>query len=571
MSRVACLLLVAFMPLGCNRAKPAPAPTASKSSSAEVAMNELAIAPDVASRLAKLAPHRVDVDESRLAPDDRRVLRLLVEASQLMHQTFLAQIDPAIPTLRAELVAKPGREAALRYFDIMAGPWDSLDHDRPFVGTRPRPPGAAFYPADMTRDELNRFVAEHPAEKDAFQSYFTRIERKAGRLVAVPYSEAYRAWLEPAAAKLKQAASLTKEPTLKRFLELRAQAFASNDYFESDKAWMDVIGPIEVTIGPYETYADQLFQYKASFEAFIALRDAEESRQLEVIGRQMEALERNLPLEERFRAQSRGRGKASPISVVQLVANAGQEGVQPIAYNLPNDERVRSEKGSKKVMMKNLILAKFEGIVRPIAALVIDGAQLEYLSGEAMFAFVLLHEVSHGLGPGYALAADGTRSDVHKALRDLYGGLEEAKADVAGLVSAQYLIDRGLYPRSLEKPLYVSYLATAFREMRFGVKEAHGKGVAASLRYLLARGAVRHDAAAGKFSVDFVRIKPVLRDLASLYLTLEASGDYQAARQFFAEHAELAPELAQAIARIPPAIPVDIAPEFTIYEKMKSW
>lgn len=542
------------------------------SSAAHVAGSaELTIAPDVAARLAQLAPTQVDFDEAAVAPEDKPVLKRLVEATALMQELFVRQVHPAHETLRARLAADPAHRAALAYFDIMAGPWDVLAHDEPFVGTRARPHGAGFYPANMSKDEFDRFVAAHPTLRPDFEGYFSVIDRRGRGLVAIPYSEAYRPWLAAAARKLRQAAALSREPSLARFLELRAQAFLTDDYVPSDMAWMDVAGSIEITIGPYETYADQLYAYKASFESFLSLRDRAASRELDNIAGELPALEQNLPVEDRFKQQPGDKGAQSPIDVVHLLCNAGQPGVQTVAYALPNDERVRQAKGSKKVMLKNVLAAKFEHISKPIAARVIADDQLDLLDAEAFFTYILMHEVAHGVGPGTVALPDGTRTDVGKALRDTYAGIEEAKADITGLFNARTLVARGLYDRSLPRRLYVVYLATAFRQMRFGVKEAHGKGVVCSLNVLLEAGGMTYDSATGRFRVNFDRIDDAIRDLASRYLTIEATGDYDAAKKLFERYAVLSPEMEAAIARIGTDVPVDIAPQFTIVDKCQNW
>lgn len=547
------------------------APTAAAGAASPQAPLDRTVAPDLAARLAKFGPFVVDFDDTKLGKEQKTVLKKLVEAGQLLHELFLRQLDERNPERRAALAADASQADALRYFDIMAGPWDGLAHDEPFIGKQARLPGAAWYPADATKTEIEQHLASHPADKDAFTGYFSVIRRQQGKLVAVPYSVAYQPLLAQAAAKLREAAALVTEPTLKRFLELRAAAFASDDYFESDMAWMDVKGPIEVTIGPYETYADQLFQYKASFEAFVALRDVEESKKLEIVSQNVPELEKNLPLDEKHKKAASKKGGTSPIDVVHLLYNAGQSGVQTVAYNLPNDERVAQAKGTKKVMLKNIFQGKFENIVRPIAAKVLADDMLPLLNAEAVFTYILMHEVAHGVGPGFITLADGTKTDVQKALRDLYGGIEEAKADITGLVNGQFLIDKGVYPKAFEKQMYVAYLATAFRQMRFGLKEAHGRSIVSSVSYFLRKGAIGHDAKTGKFRVDFGRIKQAARELSHELLTIEAEGSYDKAKAFFDEYARVRPELEQALNSLGKDIPVDIAPRFTIVEKMRSW
>jgi hypothetical protein len=284
----------------------------------------------------------------------------------------------------------------------------------------------------------------------------------------------------------------------------------------------------------------------------------------------MDALEKNLPLDAKHKADASTRAKGSPIDVVQLLCNAGQGGVQTVAYNLPNDEYVRKEKGSKKVMLKNILQGKFEHIVKPIAARVVAEEQLPLLNADAIFTYILMHEVAHGLGPGI-ITLNGTKTEVNKALKELYGGLEEAKADITGLVSAQYLIDQKVYPKKYEQEIYVAYLSTAFRQMRFGVKEAHGRGVVASVNYLMKKGGIVHNPKTGRFSIDFKKIKAAVRSLSHEYLTLEAEGNYEGAKKFFEQYAVVSPELQAAIDRIGSDIPVDITPVFRVTEKMRSW
>ena len=395
----------------------------------QVKPEQVRIADDVDARLAKFAPFVLDFDESALSDKDRKVLVPLVEATQVMHELFLVQVDPNVPELRTQLADHP---SALRYFDIMAGPWDALNHDDPFVNTKPRPEGGAFYPQDLTKSEFESYVQAHPDQKDAFLGYFSIIRRANNGLEAIPYAKFYEDKLKVAADKLRQAAKLTEEPTFKTFLEKRADAFVSNEYRDSDMAWMDVTGSVELTIGPYETYADQLMGLKASFEAFLSLRDMQESKKLETIGKKMNELERNLPISRKQRARMTVRSQGSPIDVVHLLCNAGQSGVQTVAYNLPNDEYVRKQKGSKKVMMKNVLRGKFDRIVVPISERVLADDVREHLDFEAMFSYILMHEIAHGLGPGIITLPDGGKTEVNKALRDQYSAIEEAKADIAG-------------------------------------------------------------------------------------------------------------------------------------------
>src|SRR5438552_880657 len=308
---------------------------------------------------------------------------------------------------------------------------------------REKPPQANYYPDDITKDEFNSWLQDlSPEEKEKATGYFYVIRRDAGgKLITVPYSREYREFLEPAARLLREAAALTTNKTLKDFLTKRADAFASNDYYASDVAWMDLEAPIDVTIGPYETYEDELFGYKAAFEAYVTLRDEAESAKLAKFSRYLQELEDNLPINSKYRNPRLG--AASPIRVVNEVFSSGEgnSGVQTAAFNLPNDERVVKEKGSKRIMLKNVQEAKFNKTLVPISRVVLDPAQQRDLSFEAFFTHILTHELMHGLGP-HNISVDGRATNVRLQLKDQYSAIEEAKADMTGLWAVQYLIDK---------------------------------------------------------------------------------------------------------------------------------
>jgi hypothetical protein len=543
---------------------------ASSAAKGETTLELAPIADDLPARLAHFQPVPIGVDEARLDPKTRQLIRKLIEAGQRMQEVFLEQVDPKNPLLRLRLLSDRRFHDALLYFDLMGGPWDRTDpHQAPFIGTRPKPPQGDFYPQDLTKADVEAWLAAHPGDKEGFQSYFTVIRRGAGGLVVVPYSEAYKVQLEPAAASLREAAQLASDPRLKTFLEKRAAAFLSNDYVDSDMAWMDLgDAPLEVTIGPYEVYDDELMGWKASFEAYIGLRDTEESARLEMIAKYLPRIDEHLPLDAAYRGRSH-RGAASPISVIQLLYSAGQPGVHPTAYNLPNDERVRKAKGSKKVMLKNIAEAKFKAQLTPIADRMLVEGQKRLVSFDAFFTFVLMHEMSHGLGPATVETPRG-EEEVSKALEELYGPIEEAKADICGVVATQWLIDHSVLPAALERPIYASYLGGVFRTVRFGATEAHARGELASFNFIAAKGGVSYDRKARRYRVDFEKIKPAMRALAHEYLTMEALGDRGRAKSFLAKYAVMSPEMESAVATLKD-LPVDIRPEFTVLSKLRGW
>jgi hypothetical protein len=521
-------------------------------------------AADVGKRLAAYATYDIEVPWDVIGEKNRPALEKLYEASKIMDEIFLRQVWAHNVELRDEL-ARRGNPELLRFFWRNFGPWDRLDADAPVLVKEPKPPGANFYPPDMTKEEFENWIKNHPAEKAAFESSFTVIKRTADKgLEAVPYSKEYADLLAEASRLLDEAAALVDNESLANFLRLRAQAFLTDDYYESDMAWMDVDGNvIDLTIGPYEVYEDNLFNYKASFEAFLCVRDPEETKKLDGLKAFVPKMEANLPLPAEYRNTTRG--MESPLSIVDEIFTAGdtKAGVQTIAFNLPNDERVRQAKGSKKVMLRNIGKAKFEKILTPIAQKVLAPEMLEYVTFDAYFNHTLLHEFSHGLGPGIIKTADGAETTVNKALREQYSGMEEAKADIVGQYNIYYLIGEGFFPEALDKESAVTYLAGFFRSVRFGVGEAHGKAVMAIFNYLRERGAYVKDPASGLWSVDFTKIKGAVKALSNEILLLEARGDYEGAKAFMDKYAQMDPELQAQLDGFT-GIPVDIEPRFVL-------
>lgn len=530
---------------------------------------EITVARDISERLSQFAPAAIDVDDGLITDDVRPVLQKLVEAATVMDELYLIQVSSENPELRARLAAAPDRSDALAYFDIMYGPWDRLEHGEPFVGDRPRPPGASFYPADLTPEAFESWVEAHPEERDALTSYFTVIRRRGDDLIAIPYNEEYREPLERAATLLEEAAELSSHEALTAYLRLRAQAFRSNDYYDSDVAWMQLgDSPIEIVIGPYEVYEDELMGLKASFEAFVTLRDPEASAQLERISELSETLSEALPMEERHRTGSRG--ETRPISVVYVVTTAGdtRAGVQTLAFNLPNDERVRNEHGYKLVLLRNVMEAKFNMILTPIAQRLLAEDQLDDLSFEAFLNNTLMHETAHGLGPGRLTLEDGSESTVNQELRDLYSTIEEAKADVVGLFCSQYLIEHDEMPEEMEHQIYATFLAGFFRSVRFGANEAHGRANMIQFNYLMEQEAIVVDED-GRYHVDYDRINDAVRALSRDLLTIEGDGDYEAAQQFIERYGTVSEELQEALGQLG-EIPVDINPSYPAVDRLDS-
>jgi len=516
---------------------------------------------------ARFRPTELRADISKLSPGDRQSLAKLIEASRMLDDIFLNQIWSGNEALYAKLRGDttPLGRARLHYFWINKGPWSSLDEGVAFLPKVPEKklPGANFYPEDMTRTEFETWVKTLPEpERQKAEGFFTVIRRDPRRgLKMVPYSEEYKTDLAKATRLLEEAAGLTQNASLKRFLLARGAAFLSNNYYESDLAWMDLDAPIDITIGPYETYNDEIFGYKAAFEAYVNLRDDAETAKLKFFGDHLQEVENNLPIDPKYRNPKLG--SQAPIRVVNEVFGAGdgEHAVQTAAYNLPNDERVVAQKGSKRVMLKNVQEAKFHSTLEPIAKRVLAPASQNDLSFESFFTHILAHELSHGIGPQQIQLA-GRNTSPRQELKELYSAIEEAKADVTGLFMLQHLYDRKLIEggTNAERRLYTTFLASTFRSLRFGMKEAHGKGMALQVNYLTDKGGfiARAD---GTFDVDFGKIKAAVRDLDHDLLTLEATGDYSGAKRMLDQLGVIRPSMQKALDGLT-GIPVDIEPVF---------
>jgi hypothetical protein len=519
---------------------------------------------------ARFVPTEITADVSRLSANDRRVLAKLVEASKIIDALFLRQVWSGNDAMLLDLVADqtPEGRARLHYFLINKGPWDRLDHYRVFVpGAPKKPEGANFYPEGASKPELERWLQGlSEAERTQATGFFTAIRRERnGSFSTVPYNVEYQNELTRIATLLREAAALSSEPTLKAFLTKRADAFLSNDYYDSDVAWMELKGAVEPTIGPYEVYEDEFFNYKAAFEAFITIQDEEESGKIQKFSGQLQDIESRLPIDPKYR-NPKIAGMA-PLVVVDEIFAAGDanRGVQTAAYNLPNDERVLKEKGAKRVMLKNVQDAKFAKTLVPISKVVLSSADQRSLSFDAFFAQIVVHEMMHGLGP-HNITVNGRETTVRKEMKDASSFLEEAKADISSLYALQYMIDKGVVPNSLQSTLYTTFLASCFRSIRFGIAEAHGKGIAVQLNYLLDQGGfvVKPD---GTFAVDQGKIKEGVIGLTHDIMTIQAEGNYQKAKELGERLGVVRPPVQKLLDKLND-VPVDIEPHFTTAEKL---
>ena len=552
------------------------------------AANKKTALPDLAElqkMTVRFSPTPIRVDTWKLSAGDRQALIKLIEASRILDEIFMKQLWDGNLALYARLQrdSTPLGKARLHYFWINKGPWSEIDEYRAFIPGVParKPLGANFYPENMTKAVFEQWVAELPAkEQEQAKSFFTVIHTRGtlspavNTLFSEPYSQEYTDDLKRSASLLREAAALTDNDSLKKFLNLRADAFLSNDYYESDMAWMDLDAPLDITIGPYESYNDELFGYKAAFEAYVNLRDDQESARVSAYGQHLQEIENNLPIDPQYRNPKLG--AAAPMRVVDEILSAGDgtHAVQGAAYNLPNDDRVVQQKGAKRVMLKNVQEAKFRSVLLPIARRMLTQEAMVDVSFEPFFTHTLAHELMHGLGP-HQIKVQGRETTPLDELKELFGAIEEAKADVTGLWALRYMMDHSkemglgkLLPsdEAAQRQLYTTYLASAFRELRFGLNDAHGKGMAVQFNSLLDKGAfVQH--ANGTFSVDMSKIKTAVTELDHDLLTIEAQGDYAGARKMMNELGIIRPELQTILDKLR-GIPTDIEPIFVTAEEL---
>ena len=528
----------------------------------------------------RFAPAELRADVAKLSKGDRVAIAKLIEAARIVDTLQLRQRWAGNEALHAALRkdTTPLGRARLEAFWLNKGPWSGLDNNQSFMPAEyagikipaKKPEGANFYPEGATKAALESWMNGLNAEdKQQAQWFFTVIRAKGdqgdGKFRTVKYSDEYRPELEQLAKLLREAAAATDNASLRKFLSLRADAFLSNDYLASDFAWMDLDSPVDVTIGPYETYNDELFGYKAAFEAYVSIRDPQETAKLNFFGKHLQELEDNLPLAKQYRNPKVG--AIAPMVVVNEVYGAGDGnmGVQTAAYNLPNDERVIRERGSKRVMLKNVQQAKFKSTLTPISKQVLRPQDQKDLDFDSFFTHILAHEIMHGLGPHHT-KKDGNESTPRQDLKDTYSTIEEAKADITGLWALGYMMDKGLLKDTLgqgeaaERKLYNTFLASAFRTLHFGLTSSHARGMAIQMNYLLDKGAfVAHPD--GSFSVDFKKIKGAVADLDRDFLTIEATGDYAAAREMMDKYVVIRPEVRKALDKLK-SVPNDIRPVF---------
>jgi hypothetical protein len=513
-------------------------------------------ATDVAQRLARWKPVEMPFHAETLSARERQEVDKLVAASRQMEAIYWQQSDP-----QALELYKTTQDPKLKQLLFINGSrFDLIDENKPFVGTKPAPPGWNIYPEGLTSAQIEAYVKAHPAEKDAIYSPYTVLRWSATKLQAIPYRVQYQKWLEPAAKSLREAADLSDDKDFAQFLRMRADALLSDDYYPSDLKWLDLKSPkIDVIFAPYETYLDGVLGVKTSYEAAVLIRNEPESAKLALYQKYVPDIQDALPLAPADRPSKRG--QPSPMEVMDAPLRAGDllHGYQAVADNLPNDPRVHDTKGTKKIFFKNFMDARVNYVVLPLAKYLMPEAQAAQASGEGYLAAVVLHEISHGLGPAYS-HVNGKQVPITEAIGPVYSPLEEAKADVVGMYGLGWLMDHGALPKNRAREYYSSYVAGIFRSVRYGVAEAHGRAEMMEFNYLVEQKAVNR--VAGKYSVDFARMPAAIASLSKELLTIEATGDRQRAEAWFNRYDKMPAELTEAM-KAASKLPVDIWPTFS--------
>ncbi|HVR81950.1 MAG TPA: Zn-dependent hydrolase, partial [Luteimonas sp.] len=489
-------------------------------------------------------------DLSAFDANGKHMIALLVQASEVMNDLYWQQSWDGD---RAALLAKAPDAAARALVELNFGPWDRLNEDTPLLeGIGPRPPGSTFYPKDMTKDEFEQATLPDKT------SWYTLLRRDAaGKLITVPYHEAYKADLGRAAALLREAAKLSADKSFANYLAMRADALLSDDFQPSDLAWMEMkTNPVDIVIGPIETYEDQLFGYKAAYEGLVLIKDHAWSAKLARFAQFLPALQKGLPVPDKYKAETPGSdADLNAYAAVYYGGNANV-GAKTIAINLPNDEQVQLKKGTRRLQLENVMRAKFDTILMPIAKQLIAQDQLKNVTFDAFFEDTMFHEVAHGLGIKNTLDGKGTVSD---ALKDYSSNFEEGKADVLGLYMIDALSNQGELDKSKLMDSYVTFLAGMLRSVRFGASDAHGKANMIRFNFFAERGAFLRDPASGRYRVDFNKMHAAMNALSEKLLTVQGDGDYAEAKRMTDTMGVVKPELAGDLAKLKDAkIPVDI-------------
>jgi hypothetical protein len=525
---------------------------------------------EIVARLQRYEHAELELNLKKLDFKTVATIKKLVEAADIIDSIFWDQVSE--DGLRTYIDLTIQSDSMIQdYATFMAinyGPWDRMKNNEIFIGNNPKPDGANFYTPDISVREFEQWLSSHPQDKDLFTSPYTVIRRKEGGLIAIKYSQKYGSQLEAAAKNLKEAAAMTECSGLKNFLLSRADSFLNDNYFDSELLWLDTGEcPIEVVIGPYEFYEDSLLGYKTAFEAMIMLKDYGMSGKIVKMSQYMDELVKNLPLPENLKGRMI-KIKQSPITVANMIYSAGdaRAGSQIRAFMLPNDEKVRAAKGAKHVILKNVIEAKFEHLLKPIAKIVISEDQIPNVNFESYFNILLMWELAHGIAPSKIKTQYGVETEPRLLLKQKYTIIESARAEAVALLNHLYLVEKGVFSPAMELATPVTYLASLFETFRFGTTDSRAIAKLIIFNYLASEDAFHYDASTKRYSVEMKKLRPAIRKIAEELLTIEAEGNYEAAGKIIVEYGLLPNDVRGKISDLS-SLPVDILPVFKIKEK----
>lgn len=544
--------------------------------------SKLGVVRDLDARMAQFKAVPMPFNRTRLTSREVQLLEKLVEATRYYESIYWRQSDPEGLTLYQQLrgSSSPRDQNILRYLFINGGRFDFVRENEPFIAGAKFSPGRGLYPAGVTREQIEEFVKQHPDKKAEIYSQYTVVRRNGGGLEGLPYHVAYRAFIEPAARALREAAALSDDTAFATFLRARAEALLTDDYYKSDLLWVDLKNPkFDIIFAPYETYLDDVLGVKGSYGAAVLIRNEAESKKLARFQEFVPKIQEALPLAAEDKPDKHG--QPSPMEVMDAPYRSGDllHGYQAVADNLPNDPRIHEEKGTKKIFFKNFMDARVNHVILPVARRLMRPDQAQKATADGYLTIVMMHEICHGLGPAYSRTAEG-KKDIREAIGPTYGALEEAKADVTGMYGVKWLVDNGMLPKERLQDYYASYLAGVIRSVRFGVAEAHGRAQMMEFNYLVEQGAITRDRGAAprtvsgknsasnnawRYVIDEEKMTSGLASLTKELLEIEATGDRARAEAWFAKYDKMPAELKASLDSIKD-VPVDIYPQFSFPE-----
>jgi hypothetical protein len=496
---------------------------------------------EIRNRIEVYAPTEIKADLSRLSDRQKKLIEKLVEAGKIADEIFWKQTSPDAIAVRDSLqkLNTPEAKEALEYVMINYGPYDRIEEGKRIIGTGTpkRPEVGTYYPVSLTKEEFESYIKAHPEQKQELESQYTVVQKDGDKLNAIPFHVAYPE-AEKVAKLLDEASELSDDPTFKKYLKLRAKAIRTDDYFESDMAWMDLKdNDIDVIIGPVENYEDALFNYKTAYECVVYVKDIEGTKELQMFKQHINDFEQKLPSDAKYHRATVGAGEHI-LNIVNVVYFGGdcQKGIKTIACNLPNDPKVREAKGGKNNMFKNMMEAKFDKILLPIAQTILDPNLVQFVDKKAFVGFVTLHEISHTLGLDYVYGQK--ELSVRKAMKERFSAIEECKADILGIYNHKHLTESGVYTKEYLKKAMVTYIAGLYRSIRFGAEEAHGKANLIQLNFLTEQGVITLNKD-GKLTINETIFFDKVAELAKIVLTIEAEGKYDEAGKLIEKYGKM--------------------------------